>query len=1125
MKKIMLSFFILILFANWQPGASQPRLKWMFPAESQLYAPPLIADVAPTPGSEIILSDSEVRKIRCISAGGEALWEFSAGWKKRQPGAASVTWSTPDGAPRLVIGNGDGVLVCLHAATGQELWRQEIGGITWGTAIWADLDGDGQDEIIAGTEKSGILALDAHGSVRWHFDDAAGKSLFIEGPIAAADLDDDGRSEIFAVNRSGPFCLNSTGVLRWQQPTGDEFKSAPAIADADGDGRPELYCTSSEDAAVHAFDALTGERLWTCPMSAGGDIYSGSSIAIGDIDQDGFEEIIASNEAGYVHCMGWDGVPRWVFSTEKRVHAAASLGDVDGDGAIDVLAASGDHFLYCLDCSGCLKWRTPAELRLIYSPGIADVDNDGKTDILVCGSDRKLRCFTTDARFNPDLVPWPSRRYDAAQSASSFRKPNLRDLKALWLRTSLLEYGDFEQEKTTRPKTDYVQDTLLYRTRKARPRGWIQQTASGDWQLDRNVSFSGSASVKVIPGEHEFLLGSEEIGITHELIALDARLRGRGAGAAGAFVCWSGSQSVLRMDSLKQLRHADKGWKVFEIDSLKPPRNVRWVKLVCISRNVDAAPVWWDAAEMPGSFKVMRQLRALVNQLGYEPGAPKRFTVQCNFPAATGQFVLLDEKGAPVFHSSLEYQGRIKGAFGHDWGGNYWRGDFTAFDVPGSYRLKVTLDGASDLSWPFDVAANLYWERTARLAYRFFTYQRCGMEIPGFHKACHLDDATNEAHTRQYDLAGGWHDAGDYNKYHNAPYVYGLASAYALQKSRFDLQDADQNGVSDFWDEVLWGGDFSRRMIMPDGSVGGSLTSGWGFFGAPEQETDNQPNTGDERVLQGQASGGNSAMQTAACAKIACYTDEKLKFIEAADRGLSWALKNNHREPLQLSAAIDLFVATGKKNYENLAKELFQEVGLKDIAIAIEYDRVFETDHSRQIREALVKEAEKLLSWAQNPFGVCTYGPEENPNFFGTPASEYKFELGSNSYLLESATKVALAYQYEPQPRYLAFIYDQFNWIFGNNPFDLCMLEGCGSTNPPTYHHRYFLAGVPRGAVPGSVVNGIFWRAIGDDRPRFDLSGVDIPYYASNECWLPHNTHYMQALVNLQLIHDGKSRR
>jgi hypothetical protein len=99
----------------------------------------------------------------------------------------------------------------------------------------------------------------------------------------------------------------------------------------------------------------------------------------------------------------------------------------------------------------------------------------------------------------------------------------------------------------------------------------------------------------------------------------------------------------------------------------------------------------------------------------------------------------------------------------------------------------------------------------------------------------------------------------------------------------------------------------------------------------------------------------------------------------------------------------------------------------------------------------------------------------------------------------------------------LAFAYDQLNWILGNNPYNISLMEGCGSAFPPSYHHRYTISGVPRGAVPGSVVNGITWRAASDDRPEFDMRGLDIPNYESNEVWLPHNTAYLNALVNLQL--------
>ena len=111
---------------------------------------------------------------------------------------------------------------------------------------------------------------------------------------------------------------------------------------------------------------------------------------------------------------------------------------------------------------------------------------------------------------------------------------------------------------------------------------------------------------------------------------------------------------------------------------------------------------------------------------------------------------------------------------------------------------------------------------------------------------------------------------------------------------------------------------------------------------------------------------------------------------------------------------------------------------------------------------------------------------------------------------------MALAFQYRPEPRYLAFVYDQINWILGNNPFDVSMMEGSGSAFVPTYHHRIIFSGVARGAIPGSVINGMTWRGLGEDVPYLDMTGIDIPFFSSNECWLPHNTHYLNALANLK---------
>ncbi len=72
-------------------------------------------------------------------------------------------------------------------------------------------------------------------------------------------------------------------------------------------------------------------------------------------------------------------------------------------------------------------------------------------------------------------------------------------------------------------------------------------------------------------------------------------------------------------------------------------------------------------------------------------------------------------------------------------------------------------------------------------------------------------------------------------------------------------------------------------------------------------------------------------------------------------------------------------------------------------------------------------------------------------------------------------------------------------------------------------HQRITFSGVPRGAIPGGVVNGITWRAPGGDRPFFDVSGVDIPAFEPDEVRLPHNTHCLDALSALYAATDRQS--
>ncbi len=168
-------------------------------------------------------------------------------------------------------------------------------------------------------------------------------------------------------------------------------------------------------------------------------------------------------------------------------------------------------------------------------------------------------------------------------------------------------------------------------------------------------------------------------------------------------------------------------------------------------------------------------------------------------------------------------------------GDRVWWVDFSPLVAPGRYRLfSPTLN---DASYEFLIATDVF-DPVLRSALRTFYLQRCGVAKPDRYAApwadgaaCHRADASagpagGQADHGLRDLTGGWHDAGDYNKYvwtavSNA--VLYLLQAWEESPDTFpdgglDIPESG-NGVSDLLDEVRWETDFLLKMQLPDGSV------------------------------------------------------------------------------------------------------------------------------------------------------------------------------------------------------------------------------------------------------------------------------------------------------------------
>jgi hypothetical protein len=174
--------------------------------------------------------------------------------------------------------------------------------------------------------------------------------------------------------------------------------------------------------------------------------------------------------------------------------------------------------------------------------------------------------------------------------------------------------------------------------------------------------------------------------------------------------------------------------------------------------------------------------------------------------------------------------------------------------VPGSYYIFDVTNNVG--SYRFDIN-NCVYNNVMKTAVRMFYYQRCGAAraFPycdtGFvdgvcHKGtqqdtdCRLYNNTNISTSK--DLSGGWHDAGDYNKYVNFAYSALIDLLLAYEKNptvwtdNYNIPESG-NGIPDILDEVKYELDWLMKMQGP-AATDSSLLSVIGGGGASPASAD-----------------------------------------------------------------------------------------------------------------------------------------------------------------------------------------------------------------------------------------------------------------------------------------------
>ena len=201
----------------------------------------------------------------------------------------------------------------------------------------------------------------------------------------------------------------------------DDARSC-VVGDIDRNDKLDVVFCCMEQGIIYAYDSdlnlLEGFPLWVNEKLK-------SSPVLGDIDKDGYLEIIVTSQ-NKIFAYNFNGTPVSNFpvtvsrpgGSTDLIDSSPILGDVDGDGYPDIIVGTKNKQILAYNKDARLVKGFPLATggAVTSSPILLNLDKDANAELLTASDDGFIYAWELPGEYNEENFPWVMFGYDAGHT-------------------------------------------------------------------------------------------------------------------------------------------------------------------------------------------------------------------------------------------------------------------------------------------------------------------------------------------------------------------------------------------------------------------------------------------------------------------------------------------------------------------------------------------------------------------------------------------------------------------------------------------------------------------------------------------------------------------------------------